>query len=269
MPSNNYDEGTSLTDNSPALLPSHGSLIAASTTGIITQADPRYNEFLGPMFLGTPNLDYQSRPQLPLQGPSQLTNNTVSQLTFCAPETRTVAATATAPLLNSEDVYYTPSDNIATAAYNNLGFPLGELAFRGGTGSVGISGATVAASNKIGLSPLPSNIMRPPSSIEMRSPESEPSPPASSSYMRKASLSSSSAAVPAPSEEDRSPAMRPAEAPPTNRSRPIRRTESPPLNVNKKMTCKFAECAGITFERKCEWRLVECSNQPTYIRDGR
>ena len=260
MPSRNYGESTSLT---PALLPSHGPLLSDSAQGIITQGDPRYNELLSQMFLDTSGLDYQGRTQL--QSSNQLTNNTVSQLTFCASlENHSVIATA--PPLSSEDVYYPSPNTVATAGYNNFNFSLGGSVIRGGSGRAELS---AAASNKTGLDPHTIPMMRLPSNTKMPSPESEPSPPASSSYLRKASFSSSSAAVPAPSEEDRSPAMRPTEAPPTNISRPIRRTESPPLNVNKKMICKFAECAAITFDRKCEWRLVECSNQQACITNAK
>ena len=33
-----------------------------------------------------------------------------------------------------------------------------------------------------------------------------------------------------------------------------KRAEEPPRNHDAKMICKHAECAGLTFDRKCEWR---------------
>ena len=270
MPSNNYGGSASLTHNSPALLPPHGTMLSG---GIISQGAPPYNQILNQIFLGTQGLDYQARQSMDYQGRQSsqhltladsgpLTNTTVPQLTFS--ENRSVSDTA--PRLDPEEVYFTSPSTVATAGYNNLNLPFGGFVIRGGTGSVD-NPAAAATSNKTSPASHMSTPMPLQSNIKMRSPESEPSPSVSSSYPRKASFSSSSAAVLAPSEEDLSPATRPAEAPSANRSRSIRRTESPPLDVNNKMTCKFAECAGITFDRRCEWRLVECSNHQPYIRE--
>jgi hypothetical protein len=36
-----------------------------------------------------------------------------------------------------------------------------------------------------------------------------------------------------------------------------KRPEEPPKNEQGKMICKFqGTCTGLTFDRKCEWRLV-------------
>ena len=256
MPSNNYVEGaptSSLTEESLLLLPPHGTVPSTGAEHIITQGDPPLHQFLGHMLYdhsqSRPNNQDIGRPQhlLPLaQGHGQLTNNTASQLTLSAiPIRRDI----TAPLHNFDPYYYDPPDAIATTDYNtNPRLPSNQIAISAGSSS---NNPAAAANDIRGPSPHSYRVMSSHNKSTMPSPVSESSPPGSS-YPRKVSPSTSSAPIPTASEEDRSPGTELVEQP-----KRFKRTESPRMNDHGKMTCKFAECAGVTFDRKCEWRLVE------------
>jgi hypothetical protein len=69
---------------------------------------------------------------------------------------------------------------------------------------------------------------------------------------RRPSTASSSGRIGNPSEDDLSQDGGNERSP--RRPQAHKRLEEPPRDSSGKMTCKYADCSGVTFDRKCEWR---------------
>ena len=258
MPSNTFAGGAAASYD-VTLLPSHGPVPSAGVQQIINHDDPPYRPIHSSIFpsyvapgLSQSHSQESSREagrshfaQLP-RGDPQLTKTTAPHMTFSANPDYPHAREAQPSNLQAIFPYYSHFDPVATTGYiPNPTLPSSQVAASEGEGIV-ISDAVADDKSGFPLHPTP---MVPPH--KMSSPESEPSPPVSS-YHRNMSPSIGALAVRTASEEDRSPGAEVTEQP-----KRFKRTESPRVNDHGKMTCKFVECAGVTFDRKCEWRLVQ------------
>ena len=278
---------SSLTQEGLRLLPQPPILPSAGTEQIITHGDNPHYQQTDPLFCSVEELNYSSdqvnrvaaSSQMtgsPLvNAPGQLTNSVrVPTVTLRAPmdagavvstppqrqsqEFRAAQQYFDSPIINDSANYsqlpYLPLDNLSYGGNVHSDFsPSGAGAESSRTGA-----GPVAASvwNKSGLSPEGGHSMRFSGPRATQSPASETSPSISSSDHRKMSYSSGNAPIPQPSEEEPSPVREIHGSPMGARRRQFIRTESPPLDKDGRMTCRFSGCIGTTFDRKCEWRSV-------------